>query len=111
MLAFARRQDLNVAAIDLQDLVHGMSQLLGASIGSAIQIETHFPLNLPPAKGDANQLELALLNLVVNARDAMPEGGRIIISGRPESVMPPNVGLEPGQYVCLSVADTGLGMD
>jgi PAS domain S-box-containing protein len=112
MLAFARRQDLKVAAIDLQDLVHGMSQLLGASIGSAIQIETHFPLNLPPAKGDANQLELALLNLVVNARDAMPEGGRIIIFGRPEIVMPPNVlGLESGQYVCLSVADTGLGMD
>jgi CheY-like chemotaxis protein len=89
-----------------------MSQLIAASIGSAIQIETRFPLSLPPVKADANQLELALLNLVVNSRDATTDGGRIIISGRLEAVTSPSgTILESGQYVCLSVADTGSGMD
>jgi PAS domain S-box-containing protein len=112
MLAFARRQDLKVEAVDLPDLVRGMSDLLQRSIGSRIRIETRFPLGLAAAEGDPNQLELALLNLVLNARDAMPTGGVIVVSARQETIGDGNdVGLAPGDYVCISVADTGEGMD
>jgi CheY-like chemotaxis protein len=111
MLAFARRQDMKVTALHLPELVYGMSQLLESSIGSGIQIETHFPLGLPPAKGDGNQVELALLNLTVNARDAMADGGRITISARTEKLGSADTGLPPGDYVCLAVTDSGEGMD
>ena len=108
MLAFARRQDLKPEAVDLSGLVSGMSDLLQRSIGPTVRIETRFPAGLPAAQVDANQLELALLNLAVNARDAMPEGGTITIAAR-EGEAPAD--LPEGRYVCLSVADTGLGMD
>jgi PAS domain S-box-containing protein len=112
MLAFARRQDLTPEPVDIPDLVRGMTDLLQRSIGPMVRIETRFPLGLPCARVDANQLELALLNLVVNARDAMPEGGAITIAGQEQTVGPGHAsGLAPGQYVCLSVADTGQGMD
>ncbi|MGX7703481.1 MHYT domain-containing protein [Methylobacterium sp. Gmos1] len=106
MLAFARRQDLKPAAVELARLVRDMTDLLQRSIGPGIRIETRFPVGLPPALVDAHQLELALLNLVVNARDAMPEGGTVTVAAR----------LEPGDgegapMLCLSVADTGTGMD
>jgi PAS domain S-box-containing protein len=104
MLAFARRQDLDVEPIDLRDLVQGMSDLLQRSIGSAVQIETRFPMRLDRVLVDANQLELALLNLVVNARDAMPDGGMITISARAAPA-------GAGDFVCLCVTDTGQGMD
>jgi signal transduction histidine kinase len=102
MLAFARRQDLKPQPVEVPDLVRGMADLLQRSIGPTIRIETRFPLHLPRALVDGHQLELALLNLVVNARDAMPDGGTITISAR-----------EEGQagFICLSVADTGEGMD
>ncbi|WP_407520086.1 MHYT domain-containing protein [Methylobacterium oryzisoli] len=108
MLAFARRQDLKPEAVALPTLVDGMSDLLQRSIGPAVRIETRFPAGLPAAQVDANQLELALLNLAVNARDAMPEGGTITIAAR-EDAAP--VDLAEGRYVCLSVADSGQGMD
>jgi PAS domain S-box-containing protein len=108
MLAFARRQDLKLEAVDLPDLVHGMSDLLQSSMGPTVQVEAHFPIGLPPVLADANQLELALLNLAVNARDAMPDGGNITI-GASAADAPP--GLTKGQYVCLAVRDTGQGMD
>src|SRR4051794_21616204 len=73
MLAFARRQSLQPEPVDLPELVRGMTDLLQKSIGPMMQIATRFPLCLPYARVDTNQLELALLNLVVNARDAMPE--------------------------------------
>jgi CheY-like chemotaxis protein len=77
-----------------------------------VRIETRFPLGLSLAQVDANQLELALLNLVVNARDAMPDGGTITIEGQEQAISPEHLsGLEPGRYVCLSVSDTGNGMD
>jgi PAS domain S-box-containing protein len=110
MLAFARRQDLKVEAVDLPTLVRDMSDLVQTSIGPAVQIETRFPLGLAPAQADANQLELAILNLIVNARDAMPEGGIVIVAARQEVVRQAN-GLQPGEYICLSVQDTGDGMD
>jgi PAS domain S-box-containing protein len=112
MLAFARRQELKPEQVDVPALMRGMSDLLQQSLGPTIAIETRFPPVLPPVEADANQLELALLNLVVNARDAMPDGGPLIIAGREESVTPSHVtALKPGRYLCLSVTDTGEGMD
>ncbi|GGF57345.1 sensor histidine kinase [Azorhizobium oxalatiphilum] len=110
MLAFARRQDLKPEPIDLPDLVRGMADLLKRSIGPRIHIETRFPLGVPRVLADSNQLELALLNLAVNARDAMPQGGHITIAAREESGGG-DTRLPEGRYVCLSVADTGQGMD
>jgi PAS domain S-box-containing protein len=111
MLAFARRQDLKPEPVDLPDLVKDMADLLQRSIGPMIRIETRFPLGLPHARVDANQLELALLNLVVNARDAMPEGGVITIAAQERTIDLNDGSLALGQYVCLSVTDTGQGMD
>ncbi|ACA16520.1 multi-sensor hybrid histidine kinase [Methylobacterium sp. 4-46] len=117
MLAFARRQDLRPETVILPDLVQGMSDLLERSLGPAVRIETRFPPDLSAATADAHQLELALLNLAVNARDAMPEGGQLTIAAReraadeaPGGEAAPE-GLPPGRYVCLSVRDTGQGMD
>ena len=110
MLAFARRQDLQAEAIDIPLLVRGMTDLLQRSLGPAVAIDTHFPLTLAPVQADANQLEMALLNLAVNARDAMPQGGEIVISAR-EKVLSSSDSLRPGKYICLSVKDTGEGMD
>ncbi|MDR7037645.1 PAS domain S-box-containing protein [Methylobacterium sp. BE186] len=112
MLAFARRQDLVAGPVDVPGLVRGMAELLQRSIGSNIPVSTQFPLHLPPAHADANQLELALLNLTVNARDAMPDGGSITIAARAVLVGADDIAaLAPGRYVCLSVSDTGEGMD
>ncbi|MEY9641391.1 PAS domain S-box-containing protein [Bradyrhizobium japonicum] len=104
LLAFARKQDLKPAVVDIAALVRGMASLLKFEAG--VRIDTLFPLDLPNVKIDANQLELAILNLAVNARDAMPAGGLITISARDEQH-------EAGapRYVALSVSDTGCGMD
>lgn len=112
MLAFARRQDLDLKPVDVPTLVRGMTDLLQSSLGPSVQIETHFPLKLNLVHADANQLEMALLNLAVNARDAMPGGGRIVIAAREETVKARSrIKLKAGRYVCLSVRDTGEGMD
>ena len=112
MLAFARRQDVRTEPVDLPSLVHGMSDLLQRSLGSALMVETRFPIRLSHVMADASQLELALLNLVVNARDAMPSGGSIIIAARERTIgSGGSGGLVAGDYVCLSVTDTGEGMD
>src|SRR5689334_3136219 len=112
LLAFARRQDLKTEPVDVPGLVRDIADLLQRSIGPVSQIETHFPLRLAPALVDPNQLELALLNLVVNARDAMPEGGVISLAAKERVVGSDAPGaLSPGRYVCLTVTDTGEGMD
>ena len=112
MLAFARNQELKHEVIDVPELVHGMTELLQRSLGSTFKIETRFPLGLKRVMADANQLEMALLNLAVNARDAMEDGGEIIVSARHESVAARDGAvLKPGTYVCLSVKDNGTGMD
>ena len=111
MLAFARRQALEVGPVDIPVLVRGMRELIERSLGPSISIELRFPLALPHALADANQLEMALLNLVVNARDAMPEGGRITIEARADRAVEKTGSLAPGNYVCLSVVDVGEGMD
>ena len=110
MLAFARRQDLQRRAVDIPELVRGMTELLQRSLGTSVVIETRFGLTTKPVLADANQLEMAVLNLVVNARDAMPAGGQIIIAAREENVGA-DQGLEPGHYIRLTVRDEGDGMD
>lgn len=111
LLAFGRRQDLTVKPLDLADLVHGMDDLLARSLGPNIRIEKQLSSDLPMAMADANQIELAILNLAINARDAMPEGGTLSISVRAEILNSPSSGLEPGDYLVLGVSDTGHGMD
>jgi PAS domain S-box-containing protein len=112
MLAFARRQDLVVESIDIPKLVAGMSDLLERSLNSAIELEMRFPTKLAAVRTDANQLELAILNLVVNARDAMPNGGSITVSAEEfEVAAGSGDAIAPGRYVCLSVTDSGIGMD
>jgi PAS domain S-box-containing protein len=112
MLSFARRQDLALTAVDLKPLVLGMGELLSRTLGPLITIVTDFPQELPSIRADANQLETALLNLAVNARDAMPEGGVIKISARTIET-PPMMGKNAlnGECVVLTVTDTGEGMD
>jgi PAS domain S-box-containing protein len=111
MLVFARRQELDFRPVDIVALVHGMAELLERSLGPSVRIETRFPLGLPWVNTDSNQLEMALLNLAVNARDAMLEGGPVVIAARPETVALAHGRLQPGEYVCLSLTDTGEGMD
>jgi PAS domain S-box-containing protein len=112
LLAFSRKQDLKLEAVDAPSLVREMAELLQRTIGPTIEISTIFPLSLPPVLSDPNQLENALLNLVVNARDAMREGGTIAISAHRHSLKPKQVpDLTAGDYVCLSVKDEGEGMD
>jgi PAS domain S-box-containing protein len=112
MLAFARRQELKPEAIKIPELVRGMTDMLQRSLGPSIAIETRFPLVSKAVLGDANQLEMVLLNLTVNARDAMPDGGQIVIATR-EEILRAGDGnrLKPGAYICLTVRDTGAGMD
>jgi PAS domain S-box-containing protein len=112
MLAFARRQELKQEAVDLARLVDNMTELLQRSLGPTINIETVFPPEAVRARTDANQLETALLNLAINGRDAMPDGGTLTIS---VSVKETDVNhpsnLPPGKFACLAVRDTGFGMD
>jgi PAS domain S-box-containing protein len=112
LLAFARRQPLQPVAIDVGKVVEGMRELVASTTGPQIELVTSIAHDLPPAWADANQLEMAILNLAVNARDAMPEGGTLRISARLEQIGgadPHN--LPSGRYVSLSIEDTGTGMD
>jgi PAS domain S-box-containing protein len=110
LLAFARRQDLRIEPISLVDLVHGAMDLLERSLGPQIELKVDLPTNLPLALVDANQIELALLNLVINARDAMPKGGELSITVDQAEVQP-GMEIAPGSYVRLIVRDAGHGMD
>ncbi len=110
LLAFARRQALEPKPVDLAALVTGMGDLLRRSIGPTVEITFDLAPGLPAALADANQIELALLNLAVNARDAMPDGGTVSISlGTAESTATSD--LAAGRYLVLTVSDTGVGMD
>jgi PAS domain S-box-containing protein len=112
LLAFARRQPLQPTAVDVGAIVVGMTDLLTSTTGPQVRIAVDIASDLKPAKADQNQLEMALLNLCVNARDAMPNGGMIRISARNAEVAPgERADLRAGRYVRLSVADTGTGMD
>jgi CheY-like chemotaxis protein len=110
MLAFARRQELDLQPVDLVELTRGMRDLLQRSLGPQIVIETRFPLALDTVMADPNQLETALLNLAINARDAMPAGGILTIAARNEATVG-DATLRPGRYVRLTLRDSGEGMD
>jgi nitrogen-specific signal transduction histidine kinase/CheY-like chemotaxis protein len=112
LLAFARRQPLRATAVDVAHLVAGMADLITSTAGPQIRVSVETAQGLPPAKADPNQLEMALLNLAVNARDAMPDGGTLRITASDERIGAEHpTKLRAGRFVRLSVADTGVGMD
>ncbi|MES3056188.1 ATP-binding protein [Sphingomonas faeni] len=112
LLAFARRQALQPRAVDIGALIDGLVDLIRRSLGPSITVVLEVPRHLSSARVDPNQLELALLNLAINARDAMPGGGRLTLSVSQSVVDDRNmVGLAAGSYVRLTAADTGTGMD
>jgi signal transduction histidine kinase len=131
LLAFSRRQELKPQAVDFAQLVYGMQELLKRAVGHGIAFSCEFPPDLPPALVDANQLELALLNVALNARDAMLEGGSVRITAQADIIMPEgsapihpignglakpsngaqSMSLPPGAYVHIVIVDTGVGMD
>ncbi|MBM0207222.1 response regulator [Micromonospora sp. STR1s_5] len=115
LLAFSRRQPLDPKRIDVNALVSGMSDLLHRSLGETVAVETVVAAGLWRVEADANQLENAILNLAVNARDAMPDGGKLTIETAntmlDEAYARAHAEVRPGQYVVLSVSDTGVGMD
>lgn len=112
MLAFARQQRLAPEAVALPAMIDGIRDLLHHSLGPGIELEITLPAELPPVAVDRIQLELALINLAANGRDAMTEGGTLTVSARFHPVAPGSSDdLEPGDYVCITVADSGKGMD
>ncbi|MCP3403528.1 PAS domain-containing sensor histidine kinase [Bradyrhizobium sp. CCGB20] len=112
LLAFARRQPLQAVPVDIGRLVADMGDLISSTTGPKIQVTVDTPEGLPEAMADPNQVEMAILNLSVNARDAMPDGGKLRISAKARTVVRGHHSdLAPGAYVCISVADTGIGMD
>ena len=111
LLTFARRQLLEARAVDVAGLVDSLTDLIGRSIGPGITVVVDAPAALATLV-DPNQLEMAILNLAVNARDAMPTGGTLTIAVRQDTIGPDHpTGLPPSAYVRLSVIDTGIGMD
>lgn len=112
MLAFARRQDLSPERLDVEELVRNIAELIQRTVGPSWPLELRFPAEMPPVLADTNQLEMALVNLAVNARDAMPGGGTIqIVTERRDLPDREISGVQPGVYIGLSVVDTGHGMD
>ena len=112
LLAFARRQTLEPRSVDTGALIDGMVELVRRSLGPTIDVVVEVPRHLAAARVDPNQLELALLNLAVNARDAMPSGGKLTIAAAEVVVDQRNsLSLRPGRYIRILVADTGTGMD
>ena len=112
LLAFARRQPLQPSAVALRPLVDGMAELIASTSGPRIKLIVDVPETLPNVLADANQLEMAILNLAVNARDAMPDGGQLFIRAEETGVAPDqDIAVAPGRYVQLAISDTGTGMD
>jgi signal transduction histidine kinase/CheY-like chemotaxis protein len=112
LLAFARRQPLKPEPVDLAALILGMAELIGTTLGPQVEVRLDLAADLPSALADAHQVEMALLNLAVNARDAMPVGGEFILSAQlAEQKKKQADAVKPGRYVVVKVADTGTGMD
>jgi CheY-like chemotaxis protein len=115
LLAFSRRQPLDPRPVDVNGLVAGMSELLGRTLGETVRLETALSDGLWQVQADPNQLENAMLNLAVNARDAMPDGGRLTIETAnarlDRAYAARNAETAPGEYVAIAASDTGVGMD
>ncbi len=110
LLAFSRRQRLAARPTDINRLVADLVTLATSTLGRRIRIQTDLAPDLWPAMADASQLEAALLNLALNARDAMPQGGVLTLTTGNETVPDGAAEAEPGDYVCITVTDTGVGM-
>jgi nitrogen-specific signal transduction histidine kinase/CheY-like chemotaxis protein len=114
LLAFARRQPLDPGPVDVNELILGIGDLLRRSVGEQVTLEFELADGLSPAETDANQLENALLNLAINSRDAMPNGGKLRVATCDAVVKAGEAPLpneaEPGAYTVIRVADTGTGM-
>jgi signal transduction histidine kinase len=115
LLAFSRRQVLNLESVALADVVHEGERMLRRLIGEPIRLETAIDAEAPPVRADRSQLAQVLMNLAVNARDAMPHGGTLTLATGHRIVRPADArrqrGLSPGAYSLLIVRDTGIGMD
>jgi len=112
LLGFARRQSLMTKPVDIANLLSGMRDLISSAVGPTIEVRLRCDAGLPAAFADPNQLELAILNLAVNARDAMPDGGPLTVLAEQVAMGPRSAPkLTPGLYVRLSVIDAGCGMD
>jgi PAS domain S-box-containing protein len=115
LLAFGRKQILRPLPIDLNEVIEGMDRLLRRLVGDEVQLETRLDRELGTVRADPGQVEQVLMNLVLNARDAMPRGGRVIVETRNQWMAadsaPDETGLPAGAYAVMSVTDTGLGMD
>jgi PAS domain S-box-containing protein len=115
LLAFSRRQPLDPRSVQVNPLIASMEELLRRTLGETIDLVLSLPEDVWPTRCDPNQLENAVLNLAINARDAMPDGGKLTITScnvdvdAAMSAVKPD--LRPGPYVCISVSDTGVGMD
>jgi PAS domain S-box-containing protein len=114
LLAFSRRQILQPKLIDLNEVITNVSKMLNRLIGEDIKMEFHFSAQLPPVYADVGMIEQVIMNLAINSRDAMPNGGKIIVETSlvniDESYVKFNPEAKPGHHVCLSVTDTGVGM-
>ncbi|ARP88150.1 response regulator [Bordetella genomosp. 9] len=108
LLAFSRSQNLDLRPTDVNELLAGMRELLGLSLGPTVRVLTEFAPDVPKAIADANQLELAVLNLCLNARDAMPSGGVVTLSTAVRQT--PEGDLPAGRYIVIAVKDTGSGI-
>jgi signal transduction histidine kinase/CheY-like chemotaxis protein len=115
LLMFSRKNVVQLKPLDLRDVVGNLSQMLNRVLGEPIRLEFHPPEALPPVEADAGMIEQVIMNLCVNARDAMEKGGTLTISlssiviGEQEVLLHPDA--RPGPFVCLRVTDTGCGMD
>jgi DNA-binding response OmpR family regulator len=110
LLAFARREDLPTMSVDVRALVLGMSEWMKQTVGKSIDVDIHAPAGQCVAQTDASQLELAILNLVLNARDALPAGGYVSIAVRLQRLDEKDGELDSGDYIVLAVSDNGTGM-
>ena len=115
LLAFSRRQSLDSRPTDVGKLIHSLEDLLRRTMSESIEVEILSSSSLSPALVDANQLESAIINLAINARDAMPDGGRLTLSCEEveldEECFARNPGISPGRYIMVGVSDTGVGID
>lgn len=110
LLAFARRQPLKPEATDTSALLTGISELVATTLGPRITLELDVADDLPLALADTNQVEIAILNLAVNAKDAMLEGGKLVLSAHLQSPGTDHPSVPEGSYVVIAVTDTGTGM-
>ncbi|WP_034292879.1 PAS domain-containing sensor histidine kinase [Herbaspirillum sp. RV1423] len=108
LLAFSRNQTLDLKPVDIEAVIEGMKDLIAVSVGSGINVAIDIPTSLPRAVADANQIEMAILNLAINARDAMPDGGNLRIEVRQRHAR--DGVLKAGTYVVIAVKDTGSGI-